>query len=55
MFLEQCQIFLPNNYNFKDVVHGAKKAKLYQDPDLFLLPSYFEGLPNALIESMSYG
>jgi len=34
---------------------GARLWELYAHAGLFLLPSYYEGLPLALLEAMSYG
>lgn len=36
-------------------VTGKKLAELYSHAQLFVLPSYHEGLPIALLEAMSYG
>lgn len=36
-------------------VEGAAKAALYQSADVFVLPSYAEGMPNSMIEAMSSG
>lgn len=40
---------------FKGWVLGNDKAELLKNSDIFVLPSYFEGLPNALLESMASG
>ena len=34
---------------------GAPLAELYENAGLFVLPSYYEGLPIALLEALSYG
>lgn len=54
-FLEQCEHFLKDKYLYLKVVHGDNKTNLLKNSDIFILPSYFEGLPNALLESMSFG
>jgi glycosyltransferase involved in cell wall biosynthesis len=40
---------------FKGWVSGDEKAQLLQQADVFILPSYFEGVPVAILEAMSYG
>jgi Glycosyltransferase len=40
---------------FKGWVTGPEKDKLLQSSDVFVLPSYYEGSPVALLEAMSYG
>jgi glycosyltransferase involved in cell wall biosynthesis len=40
---------------FKGWVTGAAKHKLLRETDVFVLPSYFEGLPVSVLEAMSYG
>ena len=40
---------------FSGPVFGAHKVKLFDGSDIFLLPSYSEGLPYALLESMAAG
>jgi len=40
---------------FTDYVTGREKEELFSNALLFVLPSYLEGLPIALLEAMSYG
>lgn len=46
---------LTDYIEFKGWVLGNEKTELLRDNDIFVLPSYFEGLPNALLESMASG
>ena len=46
---------LGDDFSFKGVVTGIQKTQLLMHCNIFLLPSYFEGLPMALLESMSFG
>jgi len=39
----------------KGVLYGNSKIELLKSCDIFLLPSYYEGLPIALLETMSFG
>jgi glycosyltransferase involved in cell wall biosynthesis len=36
-------------------IFGEKKSQVLQSADIFVLPSYFEGMPNALLECMCSG
>jgi glycosyltransferase involved in cell wall biosynthesis len=40
---------------FRGWVTGREKQQLLQFSDVFILPSYFEGSPVAVLEAMSYG
>ena len=51
LFREQ----LGSNFIYEGVVSGDRKDKYYKSLDVFVLPSFFEGLPMSLLESMSYG
>jgi len=43
------------NFTYTGVVSGVRKTKLLMNCNVFLLPSFFEGLPISLLESMSFG
>lgn len=46
---------LGNQFIYDGVVSGKLKDKFLKSLDVFILPSYFEGLPMSLLECMSYG
>lgn len=40
---------------YKGWVKGKEKVELLQSSRIFILPSYYEGLPMSILEAMSYG
>ena len=42
-------------FDFRGWVYGAEKFSVLQQADIFALPSYREGMPNALLEAMAAG
>lgn len=45
---------LAENFHFEGVVFGKTKTELLKSCNVFLLPSFFEGLPISLLEAMSF-
>lgn len=45
---------LKENFHFEGVVFGQAKTDLLKKCNVFLLPSFFEGLPISLLEAMSF-
>lgn len=43
------------DFTFHGIVSGKKKNELLKKCDIFLLPSFYEGLPMSLLETMSFG
>ena len=54
-FLNECNTILGEKFEYLGVLDYSEKQKVFLDTDIFILPSYYEGLPNALLESMAYG
>lgn len=54
-FVGECKKMLGEKFVYLGVLNYIEKIKVLSDSDIFILPSYFEGLPNALLEAMSYG
>lgn len=53
---ERCRTLgLASLVEFRGWVTGAAKAAAYQDADIFVLPTWKEGLPNVLLEAMAWG
>lgn len=42
-------------FHYSGVIGGKEKNEYLRSLDVFILPSYFEGLPMSLLECMSYG
>jgi len=53
--ITECKKILEDNFEYKGVVSGDEKINAINHSDLFILPSYFEGLPMALLETMAAG
>ncbi|HEY9612923.1 glycosyltransferase family 4 protein [Allocoleopsis sp.] len=49
------RLYLKEHVAFAGWVDSAKRSELLSQADVFLLPSYNEGLPMALLEAMSWG
>jgi glycosyltransferase involved in cell wall biosynthesis len=54
-YVAKFEALLGGNFEFAGVVGGSDKAALMKRCNVFVLPSMFEGLPMALLESMASG
>ena len=54
-YIPRFQVELGDLFIYHGVVFGKGKHGLLKQCDVFLLPSFYEGLPMALIETMSFG
>jgi glycosyltransferase involved in cell wall biosynthesis len=55
IYINKFNDLLGKFFEYKGIVSGDIKTELLKNSDIFLLPSFYEGLPMALIESMSFG
>jgi glycosyltransferase involved in cell wall biosynthesis len=53
--VSKCNFLLKNQFKYLGVVSGQDKIDAIRSADYFLLPSMFEGLPIALLETMAAG
>ena len=54
-YLPKYEKSLGENFHYAGLVSGQKKCDFLRSLDVFVLPTYFEGLPMSLLETMSYG
>ncbi|WP_444338463.1 glycosyltransferase family 4 protein [Phocaeicola plebeius] len=54
-YIESFKKILGNQFIYAGVVSGYQKDIFLKSLDLFILPTFFEGLPMSLLECMSYG
>jgi glycosyltransferase involved in cell wall biosynthesis len=53
-YVEKFNHLLGDDFIFKGVVFGTQKEDLLKETNIFLLPSFYEGLPISLLEAMAY-
>ena len=54
-YIPQFKSALNEQFEYCGIVSGSSKTEFLKSIDVFVLPSYFEGLPISLLECMSYG
>lgn len=54
-YLPQFDKWLGDSFEYAGLVSGKSKCDFLRSLDAFILPTYFEGLPMSLLETMSYG
>ena len=54
-FIPKFRLCLEDKFEYCGVVSGVEKSEFLKSLDIFALPSYYEGLPMSLLESMSFG
>jgi glycosyltransferase involved in cell wall biosynthesis len=55
LYVRKFRELLGRDFEFVGPVAGCEKTRLLKKCNVFLLPSLFEGMPMALLESMSFG
>lgn len=53
--VKECTEIMGDDFHYEGVVSGEKKLDILHQSSIFVLPSYFEGLPMSLLESMASG
>lgn len=48
-------VSLLDRIDFKGYVTGIDKIQIYKQADIYLFPSYYEGMPTSVIEAMGFG
>lgn len=54
-YVERFKSSLGEKFEYCGVVSGKDKDELLKNSDVFIMPSFYEGLPMALLECMSFG
>ena len=54
-YLPKFEEALGENFEYCGLVSGETKREFLDSLDVFVMPTYFEGLPMSLLETMSYG
>lgn len=54
-YVKKFRQLLGDDFEYKGVIFGENKIELLKSCNIFLLPSFFEGLPIALLETMAFG
>ena len=54
-YLPKFKEALGEDFEYCGLVSGERKREFLESLDVFVMPTYFEGLPMSLLETMSYG